>query len=43
MPTVFGHIQQGVGIGIMPLYLALFAALNIGMLELAYRRLKEGE
>ena len=43
MPTVFGHIQQGVGIGIMPLYLALFAALNIGMLELAYRRLKQGE
>ena len=43
MPTVFGHIQEGVGIAVMPLYLALFAALNIGMLELAYRRLRAGE
>lgn len=40
MPMVFGHIQQAVGIGIMPVYLLFFALLNIGMLELAYRRLK---
>ena len=39
MPMVFGHIQQAVGIGIMPAYLLLFAALNIGMLEIAYRKL----
>ncbi|MBR1752179.1 MAG: MFS transporter [Ruminococcus sp.] len=37
MPMVFGHIQQAVGIGIMPIYLAVFAMLNIGMLEYAYR------
>ncbi len=39
MPMVFGHLQQAVGIGIMPLYLLIFALLNIGMLELAYRTL----
>ena len=38
MPMVFGHLQQAIGIGIMPLYLAVFAAANIGFLELAYRR-----
>lgn len=37
MPMVFGHIQQAVGIGIMPVYLIVFAVLNIGMLETAYR------
>ncbi|HIY03036.1 MAG TPA: MFS transporter [Candidatus Blautia faecipullorum] len=37
MPTVFGFIQQNVGIGIMPIYLLLFAALNFVFLELAYR------
>ncbi len=45
MPLAFGHLQQAVGIAIMPLYLLIFAALNIGMLELAYRKLassKEG-
>lgn len=40
MPMVFGHLQQAVGIGIMPVYLLLFAGLNIGMLEWAYSRLK---
>ena len=40
MPMVFGHLQQAVGIGVMPVYLLLFAAMNIGMLELAYRKLK---
>ena len=39
MPMMFGHLQQAVGIGIMPLYLLIFALLNIGMLELAYRKL----
>lgn len=41
MPMVFGHLQQAVGIGIMPQYLLIFALLNIGMLELAYRKLPE--
>ncbi len=40
MPMVFGHIQQAIGIGIMPVYLLLFAFLNIGMLEIAYRKVK---
>ena len=39
MPMVFGHLQEAFGIGIMPLYLLLFALLNISMLEIAYRRL----
>ena len=34
-----GAIDAAVGIGIMPLYLLIFALLNIGMLELAYRKL----
>ena len=38
MPMVFGNIQQAVGIGIMPVYLLIFAVLNIGMLEIAYRQ-----
>ncbi len=41
MPMVFGHLQQAVGIGIMPQYLLIFALLNIGMLELAYQKLPE--
>ena len=43
MPMVFGIIQQAVGIRIMPLYLILFAALNIGMLEFAYTRISTGK
>ena len=39
MPMVFGHIQQAVGIGIMPVYLTIFAIMNIGLLEIAYRRI----
>ena len=39
MPAVFGYIQQYAGIWIMPLYIALFAALNIALLEIAYKRL----
>ena len=40
MPLVFGHLQQLLGIWIMPFYLLLFAALNIGLLETAYRKLR---
>ena len=36
MPMVFGHLQQHVGIGIMPLYLLIFAVLNTSMLERTY-------
>ncbi len=39
MPTIFGQLQQSVGIRIMPAYLLLFATLNIGMLEIAYRKI----
>ncbi len=39
MPMVFGHLQEAVGIGIMPVYLAVFAVLNIGLLEFAYKRI----
>ena len=39
MPMVFGHVQQAHGIAVMPLYLLFFALMNIGMLELAYRKL----
>ncbi|MBR4670758.1 MAG: MFS transporter [Butyrivibrio sp.] len=37
MPMVFGQLQQRVGIGIMPIYLLIFAILNIGMLEFTYK------
>ena len=36
MPMVFGHLQQHIGIGIMPVYLLIFAVMNIGLLERAY-------
>ena len=36
MPMVFGLLQQRIGIQIMPVYLIIFAALNIIMLETAY-------
>lgn len=36
MPMVFGILQQHTGIGIMPLYLLIFAFLNIGLLERTY-------
>ncbi|MBQ6150119.1 MAG: MFS transporter [Mogibacterium sp.] len=41
MPMVFGHLQQHIGIGIMPSYLLLFALINIGLLERAYIVLKK--
>jgi len=37
MPTAFGFIQQYAGIGIMPVYLTVFAVLNFVFLEFAYR------
>ena len=42
MPMVFGLLQQNLGIGIMPLYLLLFAILNIGLLEIAYHKVGSG-
>ncbi len=41
MPMVFGHLQQAVGIWIMPVYLTVFAVLNIMLLEIAYRRIRK--
>lgn len=40
MPMVFGRLQQAVGIWIMPLYLTLFAFLNIAFLEFAYQKIR---
>ena len=40
MPMVFGILQQNIGIGIMPVYLLIFAILNIGLLERTYVVLK---
>ncbi len=40
MPMIFGQLQQAVGIGIMPVYLLVFAGLNCSMLEIAYRKMK---
>lgn len=36
MPMVFGNLQQHIGIGIMPVYLLIFAVFNIGLLERTY-------
>jgi fucose permease len=41
MPMVFGHLQQHIGIGIMPFYLIIFAVLNISMLERTYVVIKK--
>ena len=41
MPMVFGILQQKVGIGIMPVYILIFALINFSMLEVAYRLLKK--
>ncbi len=40
MPMVFGLVQQRTGIWIMPLCLAVYAALNITLLETAYRQIR---
>ena len=39
MPMLFGQLRQRLGIGIMPIYLLICAALNIGLLEIAYRKI----
>ena len=41
MPMVFGQIQQAAGIWIMPVYLIVFAVLNITFIELAYTRIRK--
>ena len=41
MPMVFGHLQQHIGIGIMPVYLLIFAVINISLLERTYIVLKK--
>lgn len=38
MPMVFGLLQQHLGIAIMPIYLLIFAIINISMLEMTYRK-----
>ena len=38
MPMLFGILQQQTGIAVMPVYLLIFAILNIGLLEIAYRK-----
>ena len=38
MPMVFGILQERMGIAIMPVYLLIFAFLNISLLETAYRQ-----
>ena len=38
MPMVFGILQELIGIAIIPAYLLIFAILNIGLLEIAYRK-----
>lgn len=40
-PMIFGALQQVIGIGIMPVYLLIFAVLNLGLLERTYRILKK--
>ena len=43
MPMVFGHIQQHFGIGLMPLYLTVFAVLNLALLEAAYKQIEKSK
>lgn len=43
MPTAFGKLQEAAGIWIMPLYLAVFALLNIILLEMVYRQIHRGD
>lgn len=42
MPTVFGWLQQAVGIWIMPFWVLLFAVLNFTVLEFTYRLIAKG-
>lgn len=36
MPLVFGKLQQNIGMAIMPVYLIIFAIINLVMLEITY-------
>ncbi|MBQ9503634.1 MAG: hypothetical protein IJU93_01345 [Lachnospiraceae bacterium] len=38
---LLGILQEALGIGIMPVYLLIFALLNMAFLELAYKRIAE--
>ncbi len=38
MPMVFGILQEKIGIAVMPVYLLIFAVLNISLLEVTYRK-----
>ncbi len=40
MPVLFGILQQHIGIGIMPVYLLIFAVLNIALIERTYTVIK---
>ncbi len=42
-PMVFGLLQQAVGIGFMPLWILLFAVLNITFMELTYKVAGKGQ
>lgn len=41
MPTIFGYIQESLGIAVMPIFLIIFAVLNFGFLELTYLVLRK--
>ena len=40
MPMVFGQIQEHIGIGVMPVYLLIFALMNYVFLEFTYISIK---
>lgn len=40
MPLVFGKLQQNIGMAIMPVYLIIFAIINLVMLEITYLAVK---
>ncbi len=39
MPALFGHVQEWLGMGVLPAYVLVFALINFLFLELAYRKL----
>lgn len=39
MPTIFGRLQQAIGIWVMPFYLLLFAFVNVVFLEWTYHKI----
>lgn len=41
MPMIFGKLQQSVGIGIMPGYVAIFTVANFVFLEIAYLQIRK--